>query len=147
MLPRILLCLLSTAIAFAQTTRQQLSLNKPLSFTQSDTLPVFTIPNGSNLTVTVAVCSDDVGDPGQRFFIAHTSSDPPNAPRHTRGDGVVEITLIQGLGVFNSPFPNGGVVTVEGQGAFEIGVSDSGVYTISSSNFGRRITRFVRPDS
>ncbi|KAF8634329.1 hypothetical protein AX15_000988 [Amanita polypyramis BW_CC] len=125
MLPQALLCLLSTAIAFAQTT-QQLQLNRPLSFTQSETPPVFTIPNGGNLTVTIAVCSEDAEDLSQRFFIANTSSDPSGTTGHSGGNGLVEITLVQGLGVFNSPFPNGGVLTVEGRGAFEVGVSDSG---------------------
>lgn len=125
MLPTSLLCLLHAAIVFAQATRQQLPLNKPLSFSQSNSPPILIIPNSGNLTVSIAICSEDPGGSGQRFFLTNASSDSPNVPG-PGGNGVYEIILNQGLGIFNGPFPNGGVLAVNGQGSFEVGASDSG---------------------
>ncbi|KAF8639026.1 hypothetical protein AX17_001778 [Amanita inopinata Kibby_2008] len=123
MLPQTLLCLLNTAIVFAQATRQQLQLNTPTSFAQSDPPSALIIPNGRNLTVTVAICSGDNG--AQRFFLTNSSSTPPDNPGPGGNQDTYEITLNQGIGMFNGPFPNGGVLTVNRNGPFEVGVSDS----------------------
>ena len=123
MLPRTFLYLLHVAITVAQSSPQQLSLGQLLSFSQSDAPPRLIIPTGSNLFVTIAICSQDAG---QRFFLTNSSSAPPDIPG-AGGNGAFEITLNQGLGVFKGPFPNGGLLVVDGSGAFEVGVSDTGM--------------------
>ena len=125
MLSQTLLCFLSTVIAAAQTVREPLPLNEVISIAQSTTPPVFTIPNGPSLTITVASCSDTTGGSDQRFFLTNSNSDPSSNPV-PGGDGVVEVILNQGLGLFTGPFPNGVVLSVSGQGSFEVGASDSG---------------------
>jgi calcium channel MID1 len=138
MLPQTLLCLLSAAITFAQTVQQLLPLNKVVSIALSGTPgSVFTIPNGSSLTVTVALCSENASE--QRFFLTNSNSDSTSNPGSEGGDGL-EIILDQGLGIFKGPFPNGGVLWVSGQGSFEVGVSDSSKHLTFFFKFGSRVT-------
>ena len=138
MLPQTLLCLLSAVITAAQTVRRPLLLNEVMSVAQSTTPPVFTIPNGPSLTITVASCSDSAGGSDQRFFLTNNNPDPSSDPG-PGGDGVVEIVLNQGLGLFTGPFPNGGVLSVSDQGSFEVGVSDSGKHL--------RVSQMWQPNS
>jgi calcium channel MID1 len=126
MLPQTVLCFLSAAVTFAQTTRQLLPLNRVVSIPIPG--PVFTIPNGPRLTITVALCSENTGGSEQRFFLTNHNLDPTSIPGPGGGNGVVEIILNQGLGIFAGPFPNGGVLSVSGQGPYEVGVSDSSKY-------------------
>ena len=126
MLPQTLLSLLSAAVTFAQTTRQLLPLNRVVSIGIPG--PVFTIPNGPRLTITVALCSENAGNFEQRVFLTNSNADSTSIPGPGGGDGVVEIILNHGLGIFAGPFPNGGVLSVSGQGSYEVGVSDSSKY-------------------
>ncbi|KAK2465039.1 hypothetical protein APHAL10511_003115 [Amanita phalloides] len=64
--------------------------------------------------------------PLNKMVMTLPNSDLASIPGPGSGDGIVEITLNQGLGAFTGPFPNGGVLAVSGQGPFEVGVSDSG---------------------
>ena len=134
MLPQTVLCFLSAVVTFAQTTRQLLPLNRVVSIPVPG--PVFTIPNGPRLTITVALCSERSE---QRFFLTNHNSDPTSIPGPGGGNGVVEIILNQGLGIFAGPFPNGGVLLVSGQGPYEVGVSDSSKY-LFFKKFGSHIT-------
>ncbi|KAK0436385.1 stretch-activated cation channel Mid1 [Armillaria borealis] len=120
MFPETLWCLLNVAIVAAQT-RQQLSLNNMSTFDESLTL---TLPESSNLTVSVALCSSASS---ARFFVTNTSSDADN-PGPGGGTDVYEILLNEGYGSFAGIFTNGGVLSAENTRdvTFEVGVSESG---------------------
>lgn len=137
MLPQTVLSLLSVAVTFAQTTRQLLPLNRVVSIATPG--PVFTIPNSPRLIITVALCSENPGGSEQRFFLTNSNSNPTSLPGPGGGDGVVEIILNQGLGIFAGPFPHGGVLSVSGQGPYEVGVSESSKYRFSFK-FGACVT-------
>ncbi|KAK0187108.1 stretch-activated Ca2+-permeable channel component-domain-containing protein [Armillaria mellea] len=120
MFPETLWCLLNIAIVAAQT-RQQLSLNNVSSFDESSS---FTLPDSSNLTVSLALCSSASS---ARFFVTNTSSNADN-PGPDGGIDVYEISLNEGYGSFAGVFTNGGVLSAEDTDdvTFEIGVSESG---------------------
>ncbi len=124
MFPETLWCLLNVAIVAAQT-RQQLSLNNLSTFDESLT---FTLPESSNLTVSVALCSSASS---ARFFVTNTSSDADN-PGPDGGTDVYEILLNEGYGSFAGVFTNGGVLSAENTRdvTFEVGVSESGEYSL-----------------
>ncbi|KAK0447449.1 stretch-activated Ca2+-permeable channel component-domain-containing protein [Desarmillaria tabescens] len=120
MFPETLWCLLNVAIVIAQT-RRQLSLNDVSSFDESST---FTLPESSNLTVSVALCSSASS---ARFFVTNTSADADD-PGLGGGTDVYEILLNEGYGNFAGVFTNGGVLAAENTSdvTFEVGVSESG---------------------
>ncbi|KAG7442158.1 uncharacterized protein BT62DRAFT_982557 [Guyanagaster necrorhizus] len=120
MFPETLWYLLNVAIVFAQT-RKQLSLNTVSSFNDSST---FTLPEASNLTVSVALCSSSSS---ARFFVTNTSADADN-PGPDGGTDVYEISLNEGFGNFAGAFTNGGVLSADDASnvTFEVGVSESG---------------------
>lgn len=128
MLPETLICLLNAAIVLAQS-RQTLSINAVTSF-QSPNPPSFTLPSASQLTVSVALCSGNIGSSSIRFFV--TNSSAVDDPGSNGGTDVHEIALYDGYGNWTGLFPTGGALAVENAGSmpFEIGVSaSSGDYT------------------
>lgn len=127
MLPESLLCLLSAAIAYAQTT-QALAVNNVTSFnTLSLASPAFTLPHKEQLSITIALCSDSSSIP--QFFVSNTSD---TATLHDPEETFSNIQLISGLGRWSGRFANGGVLAVASDDpngvVFDIGVSDSGMY-------------------
>ncbi|KAG6917218.1 hypothetical protein DXG01_003423 [Tephrocybe rancida] len=123
MLPEALLCLLSAALAAAQS-RKILSLNSNSAFSPSTTPTpaVFDLPTAANLTISVALCSATSSLP--RFFVTNSSSS--GVPGSGGGIDVFEIQLTNGLGSWTGIFDDGGVLAVEDlqQTSFELGVSD-----------------------
>ncbi|KAG6841647.1 hypothetical protein C0991_008632 [Blastosporella zonata] len=123
MLPETLLCLLSAALAAAQS-RQKLSLNSNTAFSPSNTPnpAVFTLPSAENLAISVALCSATTSQ--ARFFVTNSSSS--GVPSSAGGTDVYEIQVTGGLGNWTGTFADGGVLAVEDveQTSFELGVSD-----------------------
>ncbi|KJA17268.1 hypothetical protein HYPSUDRAFT_46602, partial [Hypholoma sublateritium FD-334 SS-4] len=127
MLPEALLCLLSATLAFAQA-RTTLGLNAVAPFTSSSLPKSFALPPSQNLALSVAICSGSTPIP--RFFISNISnSDSQDDPSSAGGLDVFEISVQNGQGNWTGPFPNGGLLAVEQNGAqgisFQLGVSDS----------------------
>ncbi|KAF8152295.1 stretch-activated cation channel Mid1 [Crassisporium funariophilum] len=125
MLPESLLCLLSASITYAQAT-QALALNSVASFNSQrlPNPPLFSLPQQQEqLSITIALCSDSSSKP--RFFVSNSSdtATPDDS-------GSTEIQLQDGNGSWNGRFANGGVLSVDTNGAegvsFDIGVSTNG---------------------
>ncbi|KAJ7284573.1 stretch-activated Ca2+-permeable channel component-domain-containing protein [Mycena rebaudengoi] len=122
MLPATLLLLLNAAIAVAQT-RQLLAINSVVK-QQAPNPPFFTIPSGSQLAVSIAVCSGAADSVVPRFFVTNSSSDA--SPGSQGGTDIFEIVVNKGHGNWTGTFPNGGVLGVEDANRvpFEIGLSN-----------------------
>ncbi|KAJ7733407.1 stretch-activated cation channel Mid1 [Mycena maculata] len=122
MLPATLLLLLNAALAAAQTRT-----TLPIDWVTPELTPnppFFTIPTGSQLAISVALCSATTDTNVPRFFVTNSSSTA--SPSSGGSDDVFEITLSQGQGSWTGTFPSGGVLGVEnaGQMPFQIGVSN-----------------------
>ena len=126
MLPESLLCLLSAAVAYSQTT-QTLTVNNVTSFNTLSlpSTPSFSLPQSVNLSITIAICSQSSSIP--HFFVSN-SSDSATFPE----DSFSEIEFTYGLGSWSGRFANGGVLAIEsnnsGGVSFDIGISNSGMY-------------------
>jgi calcium channel MID1 len=128
MLPETLICLLNAALVLAQS-RQQVTLNSFLSLnTQSLSASSFLLPSADNLSVSVALCSGNIGSSTTRFFVTNASTTVDPGPQG--GTDVFEINMNNGLGIFSGPFPNGGILAVDNENdetlSFQIGASNNG---------------------
>lgn len=145
LLPESFILLLNAAIIAAQ--RREIVINSVLSLTPQSlpNPPVFTIPASARLALTVALCASVDNPP--RFFVTNSSAnaDTPTSGSVLNGNEVYEIGIENGLGVFEGPFGDGGILAVEnvGQMNFELGLTDSGAslifeYSVASN----KVTRF-----
>ena len=135
MLPESLLCLLSAAIAYSQTT-QSLTVNNVTSF-NTLSLPSkqsFSLPQNEQLSITIALCSKSSSIP--QFFVSNNSD---SATLDDPEDTFSEIQFSSGLGSWCGRFANGGVLAIESNSsdgvAFDIGISDSGMHPFLSQCF------------
>ena len=130
MLPESLLCLLSAAIAYSQTT-QNLTVNNVTSFNTLNlpSNPSFSLPQSEQLSITIALCSNSSIP---QFFVSNGSDsatlDDPEE------DTFYEIQFASGLGSWFGRFANGGVLAIKSDSsdgvAFDIGISDNGMHPI-----------------
>lgn len=144
MLPESLLCLLSAAVAYSQTT-QSLTVNNIASF-NTLSLPSkqsFSLPQSEQLSITIALCSQSSSIP--QFFVSNNSDsatldDDPE-------DTFFEIQLSSGLGGLCGRFANGGVLAVQSSNsdgvAFDIGISDSGMRPFASRCFTHLYNSYI----
>lgn len=129
MLPESLLCLLSAAVAYSQTT-QTLPVNKVTSFNTLSLPPTssFSLPQSEQLSITIAICSQSSSIP--RFLVSNSSD---SATLLDDQGAFSEIAFSFGLGSLIGRFANGGVLAVESNNtdgvAFDIGISDSGMHS------------------
>jgi hypothetical protein len=136
MLPESLLCLLSAALAYSQTT-QSLTVNNVTSF-NTLSLPStssFSLPQSEQLLITITLCSKSSSIP--QFFVSNSSN---SATLDHPEDSFSEIQLLSsGLGSWFGRFANGGVLAIESSNSdgvvFDIGISDSGMHLIVSLSF------------
>ena len=128
MLPESLLCLLSAAVAYSQTT-QILTVNNVTSFNTLSlpSKPSFSLPQSERLSITIALCSKSSSIP--QFFVSNSSD---SAKLDDSEDTFTEIQFSFGLGSWFGRFANGGVLAIESNDAdgvaFDIGISDSGTH-------------------
>ncbi|EMD35802.1 hypothetical protein CERSUDRAFT_115744 [Gelatoporia subvermispora B] len=127
-LPPSLLCLIQAYFVLAQ--QSQLVLNQLQQFSAS-TLPnppTFSLPTSANLSISIALCSNQTTNV-PRFFVTNDSSIPQPGSNNLGQPNVYEIIPNEfGLGNWSGPVSSGGAFSVSniGQAAFEIGASNSG---------------------
>ncbi|KIY44700.1 hypothetical protein FISHEDRAFT_50889 [Fistulina hepatica ATCC 64428] len=104
---------------------QQLALNSLTTYNSSSLPSAFTLPANSNLSISVAYCSNTSSTPS--FYVTNTSSSA-DTPTASGGTDVYEIDVSDGFGNFTGKFDSGGVLAVESIGSMtiEIGISDDG---------------------
>ncbi|KAG7085887.1 hypothetical protein E1B28_003421 [Marasmius oreades] len=125
-LPRTLLFYLFTVGIPLIAGQGTLTLGSLVSFT-SQTLNVnsnntFSLPNGSNLTISVSICSFTA-----RFFITNNSDST-----------TINMPVTDGVGVFSGRLEQGGVLSVEsegGSGTVQLGLSEKGPLQEHLANF------------
>ncbi len=143
MLPFTLLCLLQTVLgALAQQTSRQLSLNQVVRFNATSLPnPIFTLPSSSNdLSVSVALCSNGSSLP--KFIVSNDTSITQLGLSDVGQPNVFEVVLGEdGFGNWTGQAPEGGLLAVSGAGQvpFEVGVSDQGMQSNSSSPMDKYI--------
>ncbi|KAK7472238.1 stretch-activated cation channel mid1 [Stygiomarasmius scandens] len=128
MLQATLICLVNAALVLAQS-RQRISLNSPSSFdTQNLTGTSFLLPRADILSVSVALCSGNLGSSTTRFFVTNASTTDDPGPEG--GIDVFELNMENGLGVFQGVFTDGGILAVDNEDnedlSFQIGASNNG---------------------
>ncbi|EIW77795.1 hypothetical protein CONPUDRAFT_61634 [Coniophora puteana RWD-64-598 SS2] len=116
-----LVCILLASLADAQTT-QSLSLNSLTPVTPDSSSLLYRLPSSSQLSVSVAQCSDSSPP---TFYITNDTSIADPGP--SSGGDVYQINLKDGYGSWTGTAPNGAVLSATnlGQTPFEIGVTDS----------------------
>lgn len=127
MLPLTLLALVQAQLAYAQQT-PLLQPNTVHTYTGS-TVPkssVFTLPDASSLSVSVALCAAATTLP--RFFVTNDTTISVPGPNTLNDPNVYEISLEDGYGQWTGMALNGGFLAVSNvdQTPFEVGVSDEG---------------------
>ncbi|KZT01898.1 uncharacterized protein LAESUDRAFT_662995 [Laetiporus sulphureus 93-53] len=122
----ILLCFIHAWLVLAQS--QTLSLNQLYNFSATTSNPsTYTLPESSNLTITVALCSYDTSN-GPRFYLSNDSSVIPS-PDNVGQPNIYQIELgDEGIGNWTGIMSSHGLLAVYNatQTPFEVGVSDSG---------------------
>lgn len=113
LLPSAFLWLVLTALSAVGQTRLELPLNAVSQFS-GGTGP-FAIPPAPQIAISVASCSQNSA---LRFMLSLSASAGIDF-------STVEIPLVDGQGAMVGDFPEGGTVTVEGTGTYEIALSTS----------------------
>ena len=126
MLPLALLALVQVQLIHAQNTALQLNTLQNFTAATLPRSPVFSLPDSSSLSVSVAVCGNDASAT-PRFFV--TNDTAITQPGPDSGDpNVFELALSDGWGNWTGDASGGGYLSVMNadQTPFEIGVSDQG---------------------
>ena len=127
MLPLTLLALVQVQLIYAQNTPLQIDSLQNFTAATLPRSPVFSLPDSSSLSVSVAVCGNDASA-APRFFITNDTTISQPGPDNAGDPNVFELALSDGWGNWTGDTSNGGFLSVTnaGQTPFEIGVSDQG---------------------
>jgi calcium channel MID1 len=127
MLPQTLLCLLSAALIVSQSL-SQLPLNQ-VSVISSQNLPnppIFSLPSGNSLSISLALCSDFQSTNSPTFTLKNST----NSPR-------TELALSSdGLTTWTGKVTDGATLQIENLGSLnlEIGISDNGEFLVPNDS-------------